>query len=535
MKLSAVTVCVHESDSLACTLANRDQFDRWLVVTAPKDRDTIALCRQHGFDCHITDSMGADGEDVLASGNRARAMAEGVAALGADGWVALLSSYVLLSRSFRAQLAAMPLAAECGYRIRYRSCDSRRKAERLTWCEPWRADAARPADFDRHFQLIHAGFGDAMAKRQQRPVLPMVALLLGEGALQWDAGIRAGAELPDPDPRAAALRDLLARAGGGPRLLVAGYHPGMNFGAWAPLCAQVLVTDDFGLRAPADDERAGAARAVLRSLWQAKSAGLDRLVELSVETAAAIPDRSLDALYLPGEASVRRLIAGLPLWRRVLKDGALVCGDLYGRPDFPEASLAVAQLLGTPDGVSPSGFWHRRFESARLPPPAERGAPAIVIVNPAGGDRERLLTSLVALRAQWAGPVIVQDAQSMEPGLIAASAKLGATCEPAGRKGARRRPGLILDAGVLALQPMAWLLEGVAAPRALVRPRRIALRAVKAVAKVLGRNKARRSWPATLVRARGWTKELPVAEASSLADLLPERLPPLVRYPEFRR
>src|ERR1044072_8070846 len=66
MKLSAVTVCVHESDRLACTLANRDQFERWLIVTVPKDRDTIALCRQHGLACHITHGLEPDGQDILA-------------------------------------------------------------------------------------------------------------------------------------------------------------------------------------------------------------------------------------------------------------------------------------------------------------------------------------------------------------------------------------------------------------------------------------------------------------------------------------
>ena len=531
MKLSAVTVCVHESDSLACTLANRDQFESWLIVTVPKDRDTIALCRQHGIDCHITHNLGPGGEDILTQGNRARAMAEGMAALGADGWVALLGSSVLLPRFFRAQIDAMPLAPDCGYRIAYRCCDNRRKAQRLTWCEPWRADADRPAGSDSHFQLIHAGFGDAGVRRTRRPILPVAALLLGEGALHWGAGIRADERLPDADFRAAALRDLLAR--GGKRLLVAGYHPGMDPGAWAPLCAQVLATDDFGLRAQTGNQQAQAARAALRSLWQTRTGGLNNLVELDAAAAAAIPDHSLDALYLPGEASVQRLVAGMALWRRVLKDGALVCGDLYGRPDWPEATLAVAQLFGTPDAVAPSGFWHRRFESARLPaPPVEEGAPAIVLVNPPGGDPERLLTSLAALRPQWAGHVIVRGAQPMDPALMAACARFGATCELAVKKCARKGPGLVLEAGILALQPMAGLLAGAAAPPALARLRRIAMRAVKAAARALGRSETRRSWPATLVRARGWTKEIPVAEASSLDDLAPERLPPLVRYRE---
>jgi hypothetical protein len=535
MKLSAVTICVHESDSLACTLGNRDQFDRWLIVTAPKDRDTIAFCRKHGLECRVTGGMGADGEDALMSENRARALAEGMSAIGADGWVAMLGSCVLLPRTFRAQLAAMPLSTECGFRIDYRSCDNRRKAERLKWCEPWRADAATPDEPDLHFQLIHAGFGDAGVRRPRRAGLPMSALLLGAGALHWGAGIRAEERLPNADPRGAALRDLLAGAGGKSRMLVAGYHPGMDFGAWSPLCAQILVTDDFGLRARDGGERA-AAQAALRSLWQAEVAGLDNLIELDEAAAASVPDRSLDALYLPGEATVPRLIAGLPLWRRVLKDGALVCGDLYGRPDWPEASLAIAQLFGTPDGVSPSGFWHGRFDPARLPAaPVERGAPAIVMINPPGGDRERLLTSLTALRSHWPGPVIVEDSRPTDPALMAACARLGATLRPAdgaARIAAWNGPGLVLKAGVLAQRPLGPLLDRATAPPALAAVRRTAARSFKAIAKRLGRANIQPLPPANLVRSRDWVKELPVAEASALADLPPALQPTLVWYEE---
>src|SRR6185369_7575346 len=109
MKLQAVTVCVHESDSLALTLSNRDQFDRWLIVTVPGDRATIELSERHGLEVHLSRTLQPDGSDVLSGSKRAHAMAEGVDVLGDAGWVALLSSYVLLSQFFRKQLEALAL------------------------------------------------------------------------------------------------------------------------------------------------------------------------------------------------------------------------------------------------------------------------------------------------------------------------------------------------------------------------------------------------------------------------------------------
>ena len=49
MKLQAMTVCVHGAHLLSCSLSNRHQFDRWLIVTVPRDTETIALCRDNGL------------------------------------------------------------------------------------------------------------------------------------------------------------------------------------------------------------------------------------------------------------------------------------------------------------------------------------------------------------------------------------------------------------------------------------------------------------------------------------------------------
>src|SRR5262245_55001987 len=152
MRVAAVTVCVHESDSLARTLANRAQFDRWLIVTAAGDRDTIALCRQHGLECHVSGVLAPNGMDISGS-YRQRAIDERRAALGEEGWVAALSSYVLLPRLARAMLDAAALEPGWHYGLGYRLCTNRRMADRLEQCEPWRRDSTQPVDGEALFHL----------------------------------------------------------------------------------------------------------------------------------------------------------------------------------------------------------------------------------------------------------------------------------------------------------------------------------------------------------------------------------------------
>jgi hypothetical protein len=504
MRLDAVTVCVHESDSLALTLANREQFDRWLIVTVPGDRATIQFCRDHGLACHLSTVLDREGLDVLAGSNRARAMAEGVEALDRGGWVAMISSYLLLPRLFRAQLDALPLATDCRYRLGgVRLCANRRMFERLKCSEPWRSDPPKEGD-DAWFQLV-----DARASATARVAsMPMTALLLGDGALQWGAGILESERVPGQNRRGIALRDLLGSLFDRPRLLVAGHYPGLDPRAWAPLCAQVFLADDFGLARRTGDALAAAAAERLRDLWRAEAAGFDTLVDLDA-AGGAIADRSLDAIYIPGEVSVERLAAGLPLWRRKLKENALICGDLYGRPHWAEASLAIAQLIGPPDVVAPTGFWHKRIDPDSLPaiPDAAR-TPCVVLVNPPGGDPERVLASLHALRLQWPGRLIVADQR--------ASAELRVACLCYGaefqRDATAPTPSLTLMAGTLAVRPLAPLFASRWA-RLIGRARAAMKRAVR---KPLGRKE--RPPVARLAAATGGAWSVPVAKASALAD-----------------
>src|SRR5262245_52062339 len=446
MRLGAVTVCVHESDSLAAALPNRDQVDRWLVITAPSDRDTIAFCRGRGLECRTSETLEPRGGDPLGESDRMRAIEEERAALG-PGWTATISSFVLLPRWFRACIEAETLDPRRRYFLAgLRRGTDWRMAERLKWCEPWRPDAPAPAEAERLFALSHldaAGSTDGPGDR-----LAMTALLLGEGALAWGAGIHASERLPDRDLRAEALRAVLAELGPDPSVLVAGCYLGMKLELWAQGCAHILVSDDFGLH----------GNAALCALWQANVADLANLTALDAFNAPTVLDRSVDLLYLPGEASAERFIAAMPFWRRVLKRNALVCGDLYGWADWQAATQAVAQVFGVPDRIAPSGFWQRRFDPAWLPGGA-RAADGrdVIILDQAGGDPERMLVSLHALRQHWRGPVTVERADPADDRIALACARYGATLRSADAAAGRdsRADRIVLRAGTLVTGPVA--------------------------------------------------------------------------------
>ena len=525
MRLDAVTVCVHESDSLALTLGNRAQFDRWLIVTVPGDPATIQFCRDHGLDCHLSSVLHPCGLDLLAGSNRARAMAEGLAALGNSGWAAMISSYVLLPRLFRAQFDAATLDTSVRYRLSgFRRCTNRRMFERLKVCEPWQSETER-ADDEQLLDLV-----DACASHQTRTeTLPISALLLSDGAVQWGAGILSSERSPMEDRRGPALNDVLTERAGAdrPRLLVAGYHPGLDPKTWAPLCAQIFVSDDFGLGRRTGNAAADAVRRQLCAMWRAQVAAFDAPIELD-DTGDAIADGSLDILYIPGEASIPRLATGLPTWRRKLKQGALVCGDLYGYADWPEASLAIAQFFGAPNSVSPSSFWYRRIDRRTIPAPYGGARdPSVVLVHPPDGDPDRTLASLHALRRHWPGRIIVQDEQQDSIELAAACVSYGAelvqdSTAPAGEC-------LKFAAGILAQHPVADLLHPLKVriswtklifkTRWAVRRAIRALRGRKPIAALASfTNRAGQVWP------------VPTKRASTLRATPPNRSHALVRY-----
>ncbi len=197
-----------------------------------------------------------------------------------------------------------------------------------------------------------------------------------------------------------------------------------------------------------------ASRGALRRAWEKEVAGMTNVERLGIHEESnlrRIPDHSLDVLYLSGEVTPNWLVPALPHWRKKLKRDALVCGDLYGLPDWPDSTHAICQLFGTPDHVLPTGFWWRRLDesssvtsirvSSDLPTSQTASEAAamevssgqgVVVMNLATSSVDRLLITLHSLRKYWFGPVLVYHLGKDDPSLQIICARYEVDCESAG-------------------------------------------------------------------------------------------------------
>jgi hypothetical protein len=103
VKLHALTVSVDYGPELARSI------DRWVsgleqlvVVTAPRDEETIALARRAGADLHVTEAFWEDGAHFAKS----RAMQEARALLPSEGWHLFIDADVVPPEGWRTMLEA---------------------------------------------------------------------------------------------------------------------------------------------------------------------------------------------------------------------------------------------------------------------------------------------------------------------------------------------------------------------------------------------------------------------------------------------
>ena len=79
MLIDAVTVCVGYSDFLAETLpVNLPHLNRLVVVTAPDDYETMAVCKLFSVECRATNLMTSGGSKF----NKSRGIDYGLGLLG---------------------------------------------------------------------------------------------------------------------------------------------------------------------------------------------------------------------------------------------------------------------------------------------------------------------------------------------------------------------------------------------------------------------------------------------------------------------
>jgi hypothetical protein len=452
-KIQALTVSVNYADYLECIAPNRDHFDRWLVVTDPADTRTREVCHRFGMDVLFAKNLYKDG----AAFHKAAALNEGLAALDQNAWVAVMDSDILLPRDFRQRLDAQPLDPSCLYGLAGRRvCATLGEFQALS-SQDQRVDNLIHAAFViGYFNLFYLGqeqnrypenisddasaydmvFSEGFSAIHRR-YLPFVCLHAGEVSQNWRgrtsdpflSGPVRQSEIPD------STAEIAARLGGsGTHVVQIGCYRGEPGRILARHFDRVTVIDHWGLGTPATAPAMETDRQWLLARYEEEIGGPPRPaapLEHSGETLAAIPDASVDALWLTFEPEYDFLLKLLPAWLPKLKPGGALVGGFYDPELLPGPSHLVQLLAGTPDLTFSDMQWVRIIRDPadwlrRTLPPAPDTAPRGVIYV-AGGeeDVEPLLVSLSSLRRHWSGAVCVINAGDENPSLRLACARLG--------------------------------------------------------------------------------------------------------------
>ncbi len=518
MFLQAVTVCINYADYLESIIANRHHFDRWLVITCGEDTETQRLCATHGIECRVSCVLRPNGSDFDAAYRKAPVINEALDLLEQTGWVLLLDSDVLLPRHFRQRLEALPLEKGCLYGAAGRKvCADRDAFDMIRGCEPWDRLLRRNSRAIGYLNLFHSQsavnryptrtewggdhddwrFTNCFESKQIR-LLPMTVVHAGPIQKNWRVRVsevfrselgKSFFELPEEV--IARIEEMSCAVAA-----IVGYFPGGRWLEIAKRFSKVFLVDQFQVHAKSGSAMLEADRTVLRRLWEEESAELQNLERLgphSKESVAKIPDASIDFLYLPGEVAPDWMAPALSHWLPKLREGAIVCGDLFGMPSWRESTFTISLLLNVPDGVAPDGFWWTRYhpDTIRVKPAciAEREcdrSDGVVVVNHGKESLESLLLSLHAVRKSWTGPLQVYHwgehdeslqilCELLDADLRHVSAKAESNAPQNGNpedgshfedlltEAAKIQPfarGLILRPGMVPLAPIAPLLTG---------------------------------------------------------------------------
>ncbi|MGA7577845.1 MAG: hypothetical protein WBW52_06775 [Desulfobaccales bacterium] len=121
LKIEAVITCVQYGDYLAWTLAaNKQHFNRMVVVTRPDDKLTQQLCAYYHVECYPTYDWHRD-DDAF---NKAKGINYGLSKLAKDGWVVHLDADIYLPPRTRSILQRISLDPNCLYGLDRMECKS---------------------------------------------------------------------------------------------------------------------------------------------------------------------------------------------------------------------------------------------------------------------------------------------------------------------------------------------------------------------------------------------------------------------------
>ncbi|MES2572368.1 MAG: hypothetical protein V4710_20230, partial [Verrucomicrobiota bacterium] len=271
-----------------------------------------------------------------------------------------------------------------------------------------------------------------------RRLLPFTALHVGTVQSNWNQRTTATYDqaqcrnnLFSGKSLAFHVEPYLRKGGAG---AILGYFPDGLWRDFAGYLDRFYLIDHHQVHQRSLDENKEADRHVLREMLETEAAGLDNLVWLGAftrDTLARIPDGSLDLLCVAGGCSHESLFAAFPLWRRKLKEGAMVCGDLFLHAEWYEGVISISSLLGIPDQVTPQGYWWKRFSPVQAVAAVANQRPelwsqdnGVVIVASQADDLEPTYLSIHSVRAHWSGPIMLIYTGEENEALVAACNQL---------------------------------------------------------------------------------------------------------------
>ncbi len=424
MKLQALTVCIYYSDYLAATVANRRHFDRWLIVTVPDDRETIAFCQRNSLECLTSTVLQPDGWDFDPKVRKAVPVNEGLDVLPADEWTVLLDADVLLPSDFRHFLQQASLDSGSLYFVANRRiCASAMLFAQLSRLEPWRTETSRGATQacvsifiprDTRYPLrdmAESETDDRLFAKQFAPpnlqILPCVVLHAGETKVDNAGRVSPPFACPDFQKlprRGEEVRTILS-SGPNPARTIAlliGCRDALELEGWLRHFDDVYAFERFDT--PNFDD----------------SEAHPRLIRLAGDSAQAVSWAAapLDAVYFAGELREFWELELLLAWAGQVRPGGLLCGDCFGRTLWQMPTLTLLNTVGAPDLSREDGFWAKRCphperlaERSRdlfpswppaLPPGTTFG---VVIVCGATEIDDRLVMTMLSTREAWSGSI----------------------------------------------------------------------------------------------------------------------------------
>lgn len=112
--INAVTVSIDYSDFLKHIVCNKEQLDRWVIVTHISDKKTIEICKTNNLEFILSNDIYSK-KSPFAKG---KAINEGLRYLNSKDWILQLDSDILLPSDFRKYINEQILDKETLYGAR---------------------------------------------------------------------------------------------------------------------------------------------------------------------------------------------------------------------------------------------------------------------------------------------------------------------------------------------------------------------------------------------------------------------------------